>query len=243
VNDKQKTREEVWERLRGVARPDSRFHLDFSQFIPDFEDSERALARVLGLEAYRQARFVFITPDNCLETLREQALEDGKKVLVPTYGIRRGFVLLDPAKITGGDRRLASWLDGMERLGEYVSLVDIARFGRFDLMVTGASVISHQGVRWGKGHGFFDLEWAMMYSIGAAGEDTPILVFVHGCQVIETEIRPSAFDTVCDLIVTPSRVIEVENPIKPTVGVIWDRLEAGMLEDIPPLRELRDMAR
>jgi 5-formyltetrahydrofolate cyclo-ligase len=39
--------------------------------------------------------------------------------------------------------------------------------------------------------------------------------------------------------VTPTRVLEVAHPQKPTSGVLWERLEAGMMEDIPPLRELK----
>jgi len=241
MDNKQKTREEVWKYLREVAEPDSRFHLDFGEFIPDFQGSEMATERLQQLEAYKHARLVFITPDNCLERLRERALQDGKIVLVPTYGIRRGFIKLDPERISAGSEEYASWLDGMERFGERVSLAEIKHLGPIDLMVTGASVISREGVRWGKGHGFFDLEWAMMYMIGVAYEDTPIVVFVHDCQVVESVLRPSAFDTVCDLIVTPSRTIKVENPAKPTVGVIWAELEAGMLDGIQPLRELRQL--
>ena len=30
-------RERIWSRLREVALPDSRFHLDFAEVIPDFQ--------------------------------------------------------------------------------------------------------------------------------------------------------------------------------------------------------------
>jgi 5-formyltetrahydrofolate cyclo-ligase len=241
MDDRARAREDVWEALRRVARPDSRFHLDFGEFIPDFEGSEKALARLLALPLYQSSRFVFITPDNCLEELRAQALRDGKTILVPTYGIRRGFVTLDPDDVPKGSEQYASWLDGMEHFGRHVSLADIQRLGQFDFLITGGSVINPQGVRFGKGHGYFDLEWATMFKIGAAVEATPVIAFVHDCQVADVELESSPFDTVCDLIITPSRVFEVERPSKPTIGVLWDRLAPGMMEDIPPLRELRDM--
>jgi len=241
MDDKRQARQEVWEALREVARPDSRFHFDFGEFIPDFEGSERALARLLALPLYQSSRFIFITPDNCLEELRAQALRDGKSILVSTYGIRRGLVILEPGEVPEGSEEYASWLDGMERFGRYASLADIQRRGQLDFLITGGSVINQQGVRFGKGHGYFDLEWAMMFKIGAAVETTPVVAFVHDCQVADVVLEPSPFDTVCDLIITPSRVIEVENPSKPTVGVLWDRLAPGMMEDIPPLRELKEM--
>ncbi len=241
MDDKKRIREEVWDALRRVAKPDSRFHLDFGEFIPDFEGSNRALAKLLALPLYENSSFIFITPDNCLEEFRAQALRDGKTILVPTYGIRRGFVKLGPDNVPSGSEEYASWLDGMERFGQGVSLAEIKHMGRLDFLITGGSVISHEGIRFGKGHGYFDLEWALMYKIGVAEETTPVIAFVHDCQVVPIQLDPSPFDTLCDLIITPSRVIEIEGVTKPTRGVLWERLSPGMLDDIPPLRELRQM--
>ena len=39
-------------------------------------------------------------------------------------------------------------------------------------MVTGASAVSLDGVRFGKGHGFFDLEWGMFTDMGIVDDDT-----------------------------------------------------------------------
>jgi 5-formyltetrahydrofolate cyclo-ligase len=242
VDRKGRVRQEVWDALRRVAKPDSRYHFDFAEFIPDFEGSEAALARLVALPLYEGAALIFITPDNCLEELRAQALRDGKTILVPTYGIRRGFVKLEPADVPEGREEYASWLDGMERFGQHVSLAQIQELGRLDFLVTGGSVINYEGIRFGKGHGFFDLEWAMMFQIGVADESTPVIAFVHDCQVADVPLQPSPFDTVCDLIVTPSRLIEVRKPSKPTCGVLWDKLAPGMFEDIPPLQELRHLS-
>jgi 5-formyltetrahydrofolate cyclo-ligase len=242
VDSRRQVRLDVWDALRRVAKPDSRFHLDFGEFIPDFEGSEAALERLLALPLYEGSRFIFITPDNCLEEFRARALRDGKTILVPTYGIRRGFVKLEPGDVPEGNEEYASWLDGMERFGEHVSLAQIKDVGQLDLLVTGGSVINHEGIRFGKGHGFFDLEWAMMYKIGAADTSTPVIAFVHDCQVANIKLQASPFDTVCDLIVTPSRVIEVDGANKPTRGVLWESLAPGMMDDIPPLRELKEMS-
>ena len=241
MDSNQRIREQVWDALRQVAKPDSRFHFDFGEFIPDFEGSDAALANLLALPLYEGSSFIFITPDNCLDGLRAQALRDGKRILVPTYGIRRGFVKLEPDDVPTGCEEYASWLDGMERFGERLSLAQIQQLGGLDFLVTGGSVVNHEGIRFGKGHGYFDLEWAMMYKIESASESTPVMAYVHDCQVAEITLEPSPFDTVCDVIVTPSRVIEIPNAVKPTRGVLWESLAPGMLDDIPPLRELREM--
>ena len=74
--------------------------------------------------------------------------------------------------------------------------------------------------------------------------DTPCVAVVHDCQVINTVLQPEIFDTVCDLIVTPTRVIDMalsEEPSvpKPTCGILWEQLQPNMLEVVPPLRELQ----
>ena len=241
---KDSIRQLVWPRLREVARPDSRFHFDFSSFIADFEGSEAATERLAALPYYTCAKVVFITPDNCLEELRFRALQDGKIVLVTTYAIRRGFWLLDPAAITTPEaRRLASFLDIMEKpgYGKQVTLAEIRQLRlRVDLLVTGTGAINNLGVRFGKGHGFFDLEWAMLTSIEVIDVSAPCIAVVHDCQVLDEELQPEVFDTVCDHIITPTKVIEVHGPVhKPTCGILWERLQPGMLQDIPPLQELQ----
>lgn len=241
-------RQRVWPRLREVAIADSRFHYDFSSFIADFEGSGDAVRRIVQLPCFQHAKVVFITPDNCLEELRYEALEHGKLVLVTTYAIRRGFFLLDPRTIdTSEKRRQASLLDAMERPGmaNAVSLRDLKEQNlKVDVLVTGTGAINGAGIRLGKGHGFFDLEFAMLLTLGLVNMDTPCVAIVHDCQIVDENILTEEFDTVCDFVVTPSKVIEVGRHHavkKPTCGVLWERLQENMLGDIPPLRELQSM--
>lgn len=241
----------IWRHLSAVALPDSRFDTDFSSFIADFVGSDDAVTRLVALPEYVRARVVFVAPDNCLEGLRARALADGKVVLVTTYGIRRGFVVLEPGRLeAAGVRgewgwRYAATLEGMERVGRRVRVGEVCEeLGGVDLMVTGSGAVSARGVRFGKGHGFFDLEWGMLYSVGAVDGETAVVGVVHDCQVVEeggVVLRPDVFDTVCDVVVTPTRTLRVEGAVKPRVGIMWERLAEGMEESIPPLRELREM--
>ncbi|CAN8101792.1 unnamed protein product [Discula destructiva] len=242
VDHKAAVRTRVWSALRKVALPDSRFHYDFSSFIADFAGSQTANDRLAALPCFAQSSCIFIAPDNCLAYLRERALGAGIKVLITTYGIRRGFWLLDPATIDPVLFQYAATLDGMERVGRPVSLREIVELDlTIGLMVTGTGAINTKGIRFGKGHGFFDLEWAMLFSMGVVDLHTTTAAVVHDCQVLEEELVPEAFDTVCDLVVTPTRVMSAEGAGKPVCGILWDRLEEGMMEDIPPLQELKEL--
>lgn len=152
--------------------------------------------------------------------------------------------MLDPRAIEEEKWEMASMLDGMERLGRHVTLADIKSMcggSKISLMATGTGAINHAGLRFGKGHGYFDLEWAMLYEHGVIDEQTKTIAVVHECQVLDEELVGEQWDTGCDFVVTNKRVIGVDGSSKPTCGILWDRLEKGMMDDIEPLRELKIM--
>ncbi|MEM6383157.1 MAG: 5-formyltetrahydrofolate cyclo-ligase [Pseudomonadota bacterium] len=232
-------RERIWTKLHDVARPDTRFHLNFAEVIPDFEGSDMATRRVVDDDAYQASNFAFITPDNCLSDLRRQMIEAGKPFVMSTYGIYRGFVLMEPEMVPKGAAQYAAWLDGMEHFGKPITLAEIARRGRFDLLVTGASAVSVNGVRFGKGHGFFDLEWGMFTDLGLVDEDTPVIAVVHDVQLVEDQLQPSETDILVDQIATPGQMHTVARRAKRPSGVKWDLLEQKQIDETPPLQELQ----
>ncbi len=241
MDTRENVRNKVWNALREVALPDSRFHYDFSEFIADFVGSDLATTRLVDMDIYKDSHVIFITPDNCLEQLRSQVVRDKKILLTTTYGIRRGFVELLPEKVPDGCERYAVLLDAVEKIGSYISLEEVQQRYRVDLLVTGGSAVTRNGLRAGKGHGFFDIEWATLYSLGVADVNTPIVDVVHDCQIVEEQFDLQPFDTVCDYIVTPTKVIHVPSPQKPTGGIYWDRLEPGMMKQISILAELKQL--
>jgi len=243
MDHKASVRERVWSDLRKVAVPDSRFHFDFGEFIADFQGSDAAVERLTSHRYYKNADIIFIAPDNCIEQLRLQALRDGKTVLMTTYSIKRGFWLLEPDRIAPEKYEMAAMLDGMERLGRPVSLDEIEALPSVDYLVTGTGAINHEGVRFGKGHGFFDAEWGMLYTLGRINKDTPAAAVVHDCQLLDETLYPDTFDTVADVVFTPTRTIEVADPQKPTCGILWDRLDQHMFDTIPPLQDLKRSGR
>jgi 5-formyltetrahydrofolate cyclo-ligase len=240
VDHKADVRSQVFATLRTVAFPDSRFHFDFGEFIADFRGSEQATANLVAHPAYQNARRIFITPDNCLEQLRYRALLDGKDVLTTSYSIKRGFWLLQKDQMPTEKLLYSSTLDGMERVGRSMTLKEIvAEMPTIDYLVTGTGTINEKGIRFGKGHGFFDAEWGMLYRVGVINTRTPTAAVVHDCQLLEQELHPEIFDTVADFIFTPTRTLSVTAPHKPSCGIVWSLLDPKMYETIPPLQELK----
>ena len=237
--EKQQIRLKVWQKLKDLALPDSRFHLNFEEYIPDFKDSINACNQIRKSKEYVKSKLLFITPDNCLTTTREQAIRDGKDVIVSTYGIYRGFIFINKNMVNKGDEVFASTLDGLEYFGKNISLKEIKNLGKIDLMLTGASAVSENGVRFGKGHGFFDLEWGMFADIKVVDEKTPITAVVHDVQVVSHELEPSHTDIIVDKIVTNKKNLSTNRKKSRPSGIYWDLLEKGMLEATPPLQELK----
>ena len=128
-------RERIWTKLHDVAKPDTRFHMNFAEVIPDFEGSEKATDYLVAEETYADSTFAFITPDNCLADLRRRMIEDDKPFVMSTYGIYRGFVLLEPENVPEGAALYASWLDGMEHFGTPITLEGIAKASLWSWLV------------------------------------------------------------------------------------------------------------
>ena len=235
--DKLALRQAVWDELREVALPDSRLHWNFEEFVPDFIGSDRCAHSIADMDWYQAADVLFIAPDNSLIGVRRRAIQDHKQVLVATYSLRRGFRLLEAGSVPVGAEQFAATLDGLEVFGREISLEEISNRG-IDLLITGISLVTHEGVRWGKGHGYFDLEWGIFREIGAVRDDTPVIAVGHDCQVVSEDLEPSVVDTITDAIVTPEAVIRVPKVYSKPAGIYWEYISPELRQHIPPLQKL-----
>jgi 5-formyltetrahydrofolate cyclo-ligase len=228
---------DVSARMREVAIPDSHFHLDFTQFIPGFVGSETAATRLSAHPLYREARSIFVTPDNGLIPLRRMLLEDGKDLVLPSYGLHRGFILIEAARIPKGQALFASWLDGMDHFGTAVTLGELRHRGKFDLVLTGASAVTTTGLRFGMGARYLDIEWAVFALNDLVTPQTPVVAVVHDLQVVQVAARVVGSDVLADIIVTPTRLLECPPSSRP-LSLDWS-IVTPELAASPPLRELR----
>ena len=231
-------RNHVWAKLREVALPDSRFHWDFSLFIPDFQGSTLCVEALCETDMYRSSSVLFVAPDNSLTSFRRRAIEDQKTVLVATSGISRGFRLFVPGCVPIGQEELAATLDGMDRFSQPAALSAIRQLGAIDMMVTGVSFTTLDGVRSGLGYGYFDIEWAIFSELGVALEETSIIAIAHDSQVIDMQMGHSPSDARADWIVTPTRMIQTLQKQPRPVGVIWSHFSPDLIDRIPFLRDL-----
>lgn len=234
-------RQRIWDSLKAVARPDTRFHLSFSEFIPDFEGVEQATDFIAELPAFKDCQLAFVTPDNSMTELRRRLIADGKAFVMSTYNMQRGFLYIAPGVVPAEAAPFAAWLDGMEHFARPVDLAELATIGRFDFLATGASAVTKDGIRFGKGHTYFDLEWGMFTDLGLVDEKTPVAAVVHDVQVVEEQLGASDTDIQVDYIATPTRLAKIERSNSRPRGIKWDRLSRDEIIHTPPLKELARM--
>jgi 5-formyltetrahydrofolate cyclo-ligase len=228
----------IWDKLREVARPDSRLHFDFAQMHPDFEGSADAAQRALGALG-APPKSAYVVPDGALRASRELLLDQGCVLIVSTFCMRRGFCLLDPARIAPADRAFAATLDGLDRFGDALDLKALSRLGQMDLVLTGAAAVASNGVRFGRGYQFFDIEWGLLTAIGAVHNQTPVGVVVHDVQVTADRLEPLSHEAVPDFIATPTRLVRVAQRPRRPVGIDWRAIDAQDVEKNPALMELQ----
>jgi len=231
-------KEQLWSGLQSVAIPDARFHHRFSEFIPDFAGSGLAMDALCSLPPYQSARHVFVTPDNSLTELRRRLLLAGVSLVVSSYNMARGFYLLRPGAVPPGHELYGAWPEGLAHFGERLDLKTLSSLGRFDLVVTGASAVATSGVRFGRGHGFFDLEWRIFSDMGLVDNHTPLATVVHDLQVLEKKLFPSPDDVLVDWICTPTRTLSVQRATARPRRVQWRDISPEHIQANPALAEL-----
>lgn len=232
------TREQMWTGLRSVAIPDSRFHYRFSEFIPDFAESGLAIDALCSLAAYQNVKHVFVTPDNSLIELRRRLLQANVSLVVSSYNMASGFYLMRPGSVPQGHELYGAWPDGLAHFGEPLDLQALSKLGRFDFVATGASAVATSGVRYGRGHGFFDLEWRIFSDMGLVDNRTPLATVVHDLQVLNKKLYPSPDDVLVDWICTPTRTLSVQRETPRPRGVNWKDISPEQIQANPALAEL-----
>ncbi|KAJ5025727.1 hypothetical protein J3E72DRAFT_243658 [Bipolaris maydis] len=239
----------VYQELIQDAVPDARFNYDFMAFTPDFRGSAAAVERLAALPCYHSAQVILAMPDNSLECLRARALKDGKRLVVATYRLRRGFLVLDPGRIDASRYELAACLDGMEKAGagRPVTLAQMRDEGLIiDMCVIGGLIFNVQGVSvWG-GQNLFEVQWAMLQDLGVLRHQAPVVAIAHASQVVDEArismetIKPTRPGEVqCDFVITPHTIFTVTGAVKPTGSLDFDTVDPESLQNIPPLQELR----
>ena len=200
--------------------------------IPNFAGAEKAAIRLLDHPLLERVRTMKVNPDSPQRPLREEALRRGIRLLVPTPRLKDDFMLFDPAVIPAEDWRRSSMSTHFKAFAQRVALSDLPEV---DAVVVGSVAVTREGLRCGKGHGYADLEHAMLHALGQS--PVPVLTTVHARQVV-SGFPTEPHDLRLQMIGTPDEIIEVPGDLPAGHVIQWDLLDRKSLEDMPVLQEL-----
>ena len=229
--DKAAARKAVWDTLQ-VKRV-ARFPFPPHGRIPNFAGARQAAERLLAHRIFGRVRVIKVNPDSPQRWVRELALERGITVITPTPRLKGAFRKLDPARIPRERYAEAATLKRGGKWGEDIALDELPKV---DLVVMGSVAVTRDGRRLGKGHGYADLEYALLRELGNPA--VPLVTTVHPLQVVDA-FPVEAHDAPLTLIATPDEVIQVKRRRRAARGIDWKRLPKQALEEMPVLAELK----
>jgi 5-formyltetrahydrofolate cyclo-ligase len=201
--------------------------------IPNFKGAESAAERLFAHPIFKHVKVIKVNPDSPQRWVRKLALERGITVIMPTPRLKGAFRKLDPKKIPKERYDDAASLKRGAQWGEDLALDELPKI---DLVVMGSVAVTRGGQRLGKGHGYADLEYAMLRELGNPA--VPVATTVHPLQIL-AGFPTEAHDLAVSIIATPERLIEVKHPPAPPVGIDWKLLPDAALTEMPVLAELR----
>jgi 5-formyltetrahydrofolate cyclo-ligase len=199
AEEKQRLREKIWREMEKSRV--ATFPLPCWGRIPNFVGAEAAADKFRQLEEWKKAKVVFVNPDSPQRKVRENVLKDGKILIMASPRLKKGFILIDPAKAKGKER-FASTIKGAFKFG-----TETNSFPKPDLIVEGSVAVDLHGHRLGKGHGYGDMEINLLKKMFGR---IPIATTVHDMQVVE-DVPFEEKDEKVSLIVTPTKVIRTNN--------------------------------
>jgi 5-formyltetrahydrofolate cyclo-ligase len=232
---KQSARQAIWDRLKTEKL--AAFPFPPHGRIPNFKGAKDAALRLFDEPEWRDAKCIKVNPDSPQKYVRAEALRRGIVVYVPTPKLKAGFLKIDPAKIPFDAIVDASQMSRCARWAEPVALRDLPQM---DAIVTGCVAVTESGRRAGKGAGYSDIEFAILRELGH--DSVPVATTVNDVQVVGA-FPIESNDLPLTVIATPTQIYRVASPPPAPTGIEWDRLTAQDLDDMPMLKELRDMKR
>jgi 5-formyltetrahydrofolate cyclo-ligase len=237
-------RKRIWDYME--ENDIARFPRPVHHRIPNFVGADLAAKRLIQLPEFQSANIIKVNPDTPQRPVRHYVLEQGKTLLTPQPRLRTGFFSTIQMKELPSLVEIEQCTNS-KGVVKYGTPITLNEEYKVDLVVVGSTAVCPRtGARVGKGEGFAELEWGILSAQGNLNAETCLVVTtVHDCQVIEDEDdMPEGWaltehDVPVDIIVTPTRTIQVSNRLPKPSGILWNLLSPQKLAAIRVLRQLK----
>ncbi len=170
--------------------------------IPDFIGTQNAANLLKNTKEWEDSITIFVSPDTAQLKVRENALLDGKILIMASPKLLNGYLILKPSDVNGYEIE-ASTISGAFKHGKKLEI-----FPEVDMVVEGSVAVDKYGGRLGKGGGYGDIEISNLKFLEKINFSTPVVSTVHEKQVIE-RVPLEPHDQKINMIVTPERVFRI----------------------------------
>lgn len=199
VDAKKKLREKIWNDLKEnqITNPRRTYGR-----IPRFKGAMKAASRLRKTIEWDDSSIIFCSPDSAQRETREYALLDGKKLIMASPKLKKGYLEINPQDVIN-HAKMASTIKGAFKYGN-----TLKEFPQVDLVVEGSVAVDLSGRRLGKGGGYADQELEHLLKENAITSKTTVATTVHENQIVN-EIPTEPHDKRINMIITPQRVIRI----------------------------------
>ena len=225
--------------------------------IPNFKGAKEAARNLTKTKEFRNAKVIKVHPSLNATSFREYVLRSGKTLLVPPLpGHDFLYFRVDSSSVRNEKYNWAAQKRGFNRIGVRLQLNEIPKI---DLFVVAATVVSLEGCRAGKGKGYGEVEWGIASELGVVDSSTPVATLVHDVQIVDSANfscdMMEHHDLPVDIIATPTQLLRCYPPrnraksnennsasnsaLSKPKGILWDKIDAQMVNDIGALNLLR----
>uniref|UniRef100_A0A0K2TKQ4 Uncharacterized protein n=1 Tax=Lepeophtheirus salmonis TaxID=72036 RepID=A0A0K2TKQ4_LEPSM len=238
------TREWIWNSLENDDSSLCLFPRPVFGKVPHFLNTLDAARLLTGLREFKNANVIRVGSSMCLMSLRELVLRK-KKLLYSNVRdhLNRDYLYCIKSKDlkSNKDFEIAKTKRGLFIYGKPLKIGLKNSIEKINMFVVGSVAVCRNGVRLGDGKGLVDLDWGMLYDVGVVDNNTIVVTLVTDDQIVRDDLLPSWVrnerDLTVDIIVTPTKVLHVDQKLKkPCCGILPSLLTDEIKETFPSLR-------
>ncbi len=206
--------------------------------LPDLTPAEfgKLAEQVRRSKFYYESKQIFVDPGPLLLQVRINAILDQKELILPSAGLKEGFIRFKPNTIPANKLSYALSFKGMGEFGEKLPS-DMLGSLEIDLAVIASEAVDGLGGRLGDGLGFTDICLALFKEYDSLKNSCKVVTVIPDSRVLTDSLPLEPWDIGLDGYITQSDAQYV-SVSKESSRIIWSELPKKRIRRIQPLWDL-----
>lgn len=215
-----------------------RNHLLSGRRKSDREISPGAIAEQLrSLDTYKKAKQLYVAPAKVLSQVRINTLVDGKKLIVPTAGLREGFWVVKPYTVPFAKLSFAVTNKGLPQYASRLVRRELSQLS-IDLLIADALAVDDDGYFISDGKGYFDIACGILCYVNALRKGFKSLAVVEYENIKKQPLPHDPWDVQLDGVLSEKGLFFIdrqESLENRCTDIYWEQLPFKRIRKIDPL--------